>query len=84
MDILYLLVPLSVFAMLGILGLFAWALHGGQFDDLEAVGAQILDANDLSSASTPPSPAVDGDQGPPAAAIEESNHREVQPNRSIA
>ncbi len=28
MDILYLLVPLSVLAMFGVLGVFAWALHG--------------------------------------------------------
>ena len=46
MDILYLLVPLSVFAMLGILGVFAWALHGGQFDDLDGVAAEILEAGD--------------------------------------
>ncbi|OYY62787.1 MAG: cytochrome oxidase maturation protein, cbb3-type [Burkholderiales bacterium 28-67-8] len=46
MDILYLLVPLSVFAMLGILGVFAWALQGGQFDDLEDVAAEILEAGD--------------------------------------
>jgi cbb3-type cytochrome oxidase maturation protein len=46
MDILYLLVPLSVFAMLGILGVFAWALQGGQFDDLEGVAAEILEAGD--------------------------------------
>jgi cbb3-type cytochrome oxidase maturation protein len=43
MDILYLLIPLSVVLVLGILGVFAWALHGGQFDDLEQVGEQILD-----------------------------------------
>ena len=53
MDILYLLVPLSVFAMLGILGVFAWALQGGQFDDLEGVAAEILEAGDrLNTAST--------------------------------
>jgi cbb3-type cytochrome oxidase maturation protein len=43
MDILYLLIPLSAVLVLGILGVFAWALHGGQFDDLEQVGEQILD-----------------------------------------
>jgi cbb3-type cytochrome oxidase maturation protein len=91
MDILYLLVPMSVFAMLGILGVFAWALHGGQFDDLEAVGAHILDSTDLPLAQALPDaakgvvaaergagsfahagPAIDGDQGPPSHALEES------------
>ena len=42
MDILYLLIPLSAALVLGILGVFAWALHGGQFDDLEQHGEQIL------------------------------------------
>jgi len=45
-DILYVLVPLSVLLMLGILVLFAWALHGGQFDDLEQQGEFILDADE--------------------------------------
>ena len=42
MDILYLLIPLSALLVLGLLGLFAWALNGGQFDDLEQQGQQIL------------------------------------------
>ena len=44
MDILYLLIPMSAVLVLFILGVFAWALRGGQFDDLEQHGAQILDA----------------------------------------
>jgi cbb3-type cytochrome oxidase maturation protein len=44
MDILYLLIPMSAVLVLGILAVFAWALHGGQFDDLEQHGEQILDA----------------------------------------
>ena len=44
MEILYLLIPLSAVLVLGILGVFAWALHRGQFDDLEQHGEQILDA----------------------------------------
>ena len=44
MEILYLLIPLSAVLVLAILGVFAWALHGGQFDDLEQHGEQILDA----------------------------------------
>ncbi|MEP6876467.1 MAG: cbb3-type cytochrome oxidase assembly protein CcoS [Burkholderiales bacterium] len=44
MDILYLLIPLSSVLVLGILGVFAWALYGDQFDDLEQHGEQILEA----------------------------------------
>jgi len=43
MDILYLLIPLSAVLVLAILGVFAWALKNGQFDDLEQQGALILD-----------------------------------------
>jgi cbb3-type cytochrome oxidase maturation protein len=42
MDILYLLVPLSTALVLLILGVFAWALHRGQFEDLEREGQRIL------------------------------------------
>ena len=56
MDVLYLLIPLSVLLLLAILGVFAWALHNGQFDDVEQQGALILDASD---------PPLDGHQGVP-------------------
>lgn len=42
MDILYLLIPLSALLVLGLLGVFAWALFNGQFDELEQQGVQIL------------------------------------------
>jgi cbb3-type cytochrome oxidase maturation protein len=42
MDILYLLIPLSTALLLCLIGLFGWALHGGQFDDLEQQGERIL------------------------------------------
>lgn len=42
MDILYLLIPLSSVLVLGIVGVFAWALHKGQFDELESEGERIL------------------------------------------
>ena len=42
MDILYLLIPLSAMLILCILGIFAWALHAGQFDDLEHEGQRLL------------------------------------------
>jgi cbb3-type cytochrome oxidase maturation protein len=41
-DILYLLIPLSSVLVLGIVGVFAWALHRGQFEDLEGEGRRIL------------------------------------------
>jgi cbb3-type cytochrome oxidase maturation protein len=43
MDILFLLIPLSSVLVLGIVGVFAWALAKGQFDDIEHEGARILD-----------------------------------------
>jgi len=58
MDILYLLIPLSSVLVLGIVGVFAWALHKGQFDDLEGEGQRIL---------------LDEPQGPARAATEKSN-----------
>lgn len=42
MDILYLLVPMSVLLVFGLLALFRWALGTGQFDDLEREGERIL------------------------------------------
>jgi cbb3-type cytochrome oxidase maturation protein len=42
LDILYLLIPLSSVLVLAIVGVFAWALHRGQFDDLDGEGRRIL------------------------------------------
>ena len=42
MDILYLLIPLSVLVVLGLMAVFGWALHAGQFDDLQQEGERIL------------------------------------------
>ena len=55
MDILYLLIPLSAVLILVIIGVFGWALHKGQFDDLEREGERILRPDPLP---------VDGDQAP--------------------
>jgi len=43
MDVLFLLIPLSALLVLAILGVFAWALNSGQFDDLQREGERILD-----------------------------------------
>ena len=53
MDVLFLLVPLSVLLVLALMGVFAWALHAGQLDDLGREGARILE---------PESAALDEDQ----------------------
>ncbi|NIC43041.1 cbb3-type cytochrome oxidase assembly protein CcoS [Aquabacterium sp. A08] len=42
MDVLYLLIPLSVLLVLGIMALFWWALQSGQFDNIEREGERIL------------------------------------------
>jgi cbb3-type cytochrome oxidase maturation protein len=43
MDILYLLVPMSVLVVLGLIALFAWALFSDQYEDLDREGERILD-----------------------------------------
>jgi cbb3-type cytochrome oxidase maturation protein len=42
MDILYLLIPLSAVLVLAILAVFGWALHNGQFDEIDEEGRRIL------------------------------------------
>ena len=46
MDILYLLVPLSVILVLGLIALLAWTVHSGQLDDIESEGERILHDDD--------------------------------------
>ena len=46
MEILYLLIPLSAVLVRAIIGLFGWALHRGQFDDLAREGERILDTDE--------------------------------------
>ena len=43
MDILFLLVPFSVLLALLIVGLLAWAVWSGQFEDVDKEGERILD-----------------------------------------
>ena len=42
MEIMWLLIPLSAVLVLLIIAVFGWALHRGQFDDLEREGERIL------------------------------------------
>ena len=70
MDILYLLIPLSAVLVLLILGVFGWALHRGQFDDVEREGERILQ-NDA--------PPLDADQAPPSGQAEQSRPNHAGP-----
>ncbi len=60
MDILFVLIPLSVVLVFAVIGIFAWALNAGQFDDLEREGERILGADAPSTFSR--SGNVDSDQ----------------------
>ena len=42
MDILFLLVPLSVLLAFAVMGVLAWAVWSGQFEELESEGERIL------------------------------------------
>jgi cbb3-type cytochrome oxidase maturation protein len=42
MNILLLLVPLSLVLLIAAIGAFAWAVRGGQFDDLDTPALDIL------------------------------------------
>jgi cbb3-type cytochrome oxidase maturation protein len=48
MDILYLLIPLSVALVFLIMGVFAWALQAGQFDDLDREAERIFSNDGVS------------------------------------
>lgn len=42
MDILFLLVPLALLLVAVIIGIMAWAVNDGQYDDMETPGHAIL------------------------------------------
>jgi cbb3-type cytochrome oxidase maturation protein len=66
MDILFLLIPLSLVLILGIVGVFGWAVHAGQFDDLEREGERLLSDEGL-----PSSEGLDRGQGSDLAALQQ-------------
>jgi cbb3-type cytochrome oxidase maturation protein len=69
MEIMWLLIPLSTVLVLLVIAVFAWALHRGQFDDLEDEGARILlDEAALAPAGPARSAAISGSPPPSAAA----------------
>jgi cbb3-type cytochrome oxidase maturation protein len=66
MESMYLLIPLSAVLVLMILAIFGWALHRGQFEELEQEGERILQVD---------VEALDVDQPPPRPRQEESPDR---------
>lgn len=55
MDILFLLIPLSVLLALAVLGVLAWAVWSGQFEDMESEGQRIFEAGEGEAAAARPS-----------------------------
>ena len=64
MESLYLLIPISALLVLVILGVFGWAVHRGQFEDLESEGERIL---------TDEGEQLDADQVPIRGPLEQSS-----------
>jgi cbb3-type cytochrome oxidase maturation protein len=55
MDILFLLVPLSVLLALAVVGVLAWAVWSGQFEDVESESERIFQDSALESDKQDPS-----------------------------
>ncbi len=66
MDILFLLIPVSAVLVLAIVAVFGWAVHSGQFDELEREGQRLI-------AEDPE--ALDEGQGPVGRASQQSAQR---------
>ena len=54
MDILYFLIPITLFVILVAAGAFIWAVKTGQFDDLEGPAYRILMDDDDPRIPRPP------------------------------
>ena len=59
MESLYLLLPVSVLLVLALIGVFAWAINSGQFDDLDREGWRVLEGG---ADASPTEEATSGDQ----------------------
>lgn len=68
MDILYILIPVSAVLILVIVAIFGWAVHSGQFDDIEREGERLL----RDEAGGEPG-ALDEGQPPPPGATQKSS-----------
>jgi cbb3-type cytochrome oxidase maturation protein len=55
MDILFLLVPFSVLLALAVVGVLAWAVWSGQFEDVESEGERIFQDSALEPDKQDPS-----------------------------
>jgi cbb3-type cytochrome oxidase maturation protein len=53
LEIIYLLIPVSLILVGGIVWAFLWAVRSGQFDDLEGPAHRILMDDDASAARKP-------------------------------
>ncbi len=63
MDILYFLIPITLFVILVAAGAFIWAVKTGQFDDLEGPAYRILMDDDDPRIPRPPGRRdIDGSQ----------------------
>jgi cbb3-type cytochrome oxidase maturation protein len=49
MDTLYLLIPVSALLILVIVAIFGWAVHSGQFEDVEREGERLLRNDDVAA-----------------------------------
>ena len=55
MEIIYLLIPATLLLAGGALAMFLWAVHSGQFDDLDTPPVRILlDEDQPASRAQPP------------------------------
>ena len=52
MNVLVYLVPMALGLGLAGLAAFMWALHNGQYDDLDGAAVRVLDDDDLSGRDT--------------------------------
>jgi cbb3-type cytochrome oxidase maturation protein len=52
MDVLFLLIPLSVLLAFAVLGVLAWAVWAGQFEDMEGEGQRIFDSANAKAVQT--------------------------------
>jgi cbb3-type cytochrome oxidase maturation protein len=55
MESLYLLIPVSALLILIIVAIFGWAVHSGQFEDVEREGERFLQADaDITTSAQQP------------------------------
>jgi len=79
MESLYLLLPISVLLVLAVIGIFAWALSAGQFDDLSREAWRVLEGGERE-----PQPPPAGQDAPVAPGSLNNDHPEpVKPRHLL-